>query len=317
MKEIFNSKLLYLSVAMAGLCLTSCSSDSEVDPYDINYCYTSQPGNNSHDIAYLADGTIVKGTADIENTVVARCTKPAQSDIKVTYSIDKSLVETFNKTQKTPYEFLESAELAKPTLTIKAGKYISDDTLKVQYKDQKEFANGKKYYVVPITIKEADGDITLSEKRVFYLVYNSQEKLTDIVTTPVGTVVGPAKWSLTVNGVDQPSVLKNLSDEDPSTDTGKSCSGKELIFNFGEEININTLLFGFYNNGPYYSADTIELSYSSDGKTYTDVNTITWDRLAKGYLLFYSPFKAQYLKIVTKKADGGSIYLSTFKVYKK
>lgn len=316
MKDIFNSKLCYMLMAVAGLCFTSCSSDTEVDPYDINYVYTSQPTLANHDIAYLKDGSIVKGPEQIENTtVVARCTKPAPSDITVSYTIDKSLVDSYSKTSGTTYTLLENAELVNSQLTIKTGKYVSDDTLKVSYKDMKEFTDGKVNYILPIVIKEISGGVTLSEKHVLYLTYKSEMKITDLVDTPVGTLVDPTKWSLTINGKNAASALAKLNDDDEYS--GVFCANMDVIFNFGEEITINTIYLSFFWTN--YTPDSAAISYSTDGTTFTDIDnvslvTASGEKNNENYIRLYSPAKAKYLKFVFPKAQSGT-YLNKFAIY--
>lgn len=318
MKDIFNNKLCYMLVALAGFCFSSCSSDTEVDPYDINYAYTSQPAIANHNIAYLKDGSIVKAPDQVENTsVVARCTKPAPSDITVTYTIDKSLVDSYSKSTSVEYSLLENVELVNPQLTIKAGKYVSDDSLKVRYKDMKEFTNGKVNYLLPIVMKTISGGVTLSEQHVFYLTYKSEMKTTDLVNSPVGTLVDPSNWSLTIAGKNAAAALAKLLDNDEYT--GVFCANMDVIFNFNEEITVSTIYLSFFWTN--YTPNSAAISYSTDGATFTDVDNVSLvsasgDKNNENYIRLYSPVKAKYLKFVFPKAQSGT-YLNKFAIYKK
>ena len=140
MKAIFRKLFLGALIALMGMSVVSCNDDDAVDPYDINYAYIYAPGYTNHAISYLEDGTIVKAINEEEKIIPVRCTRPAPNDLKITFSIDESLIDAYNKehgiTPKTIIKPIHEVVRSKETQEMTA-KYI-DKKAKVTKKDKEK-----------------------------------------------------------------------------------------------------------------------------------------------------------------------------------
>lgn len=196
--------ILYSTLCAMSLPLvTACDDDEATDPYDINYVYIYKPSETNATLEYKGDGTFLKVIESDQILSPVRCTKPAPQDLTVQLSIDRSLVDAYNKEHGTNYVALQNVELENATLYIKQGEYISADTLKVHYTNLDEFQNGSEKFILPIAITSISGSgvstsdnngkifltfestykpnyVTLSESKVYQLEYQYNQGFTGL-----------------------------------------------------------------------------------------------------------------------------------------
>lgn len=170
-KYILSSMLVAASLPLT----TACSDDEATDPYDINYVYIYSPTTTDNTLEYKGNGTFVTSIAEQAIINPVRCTKPAPQDITVNFTIDASLIESYNQENGTDYTLLQNVQLENSTLTIRKGEYISADSLKVKYTDMSEFQNGVEKYIVPISMTTASGGVMSQQSKVF-LTFTSTYK---------------------------------------------------------------------------------------------------------------------------------------------
>lgn len=299
MKTVFE-KIFWSSLfAVAGILVFSCSDDDSADPYDTNYTYVYAPGNTAHQLLYYADGNFVSDITVEEKLVPVRCTRPAPSNVEVTFRVDESLVEAYNKEHATEYVLLKKVELINSKLVIRKGEFESKDTLKVKYTDLTEFQDGSKHYILPVVISQITGGTTLSEKRIIYLTYESNVILFEEKPSPTGHLIEDRSgWTVTMMGKDidgDGQSMKNVIDGNNNTYVYSEDNPTELVFNLGKKEQISDISFTFY--AWYYAPQQITIALSDDGSTYEDLGSTTLGQNSSSILTLYKKRSSQYIKI--------------------
>ena len=290
MKAIFRKLFLGALIALMGMSVVSCNDDDAVDPYDINYAYIYAPGYTNHAISYLEDGTIVKAINEEEKIIPVRCTRPAPNDLKITFSIDESLIDAYNKEHETNYALLKNAQLVNPELSIKKGEFISADTLKVRYTDMSEFRNGTANYILPVTITEVKGGgVTVSESKTFYLTYKSTLILMEEADSPNGTKIDDrANWSVLMNGKDTDDDGTSISaviDGNNGTYIYSESEETELLFDLKKKEQISSIALTFY--AWYYAAQNVSVAMSVDGTNYEELGYVNLSNTGNNIINLY------------------------------
>lgn len=166
--------------------LTACDDDDTVDPYDINYVYLYQPNSTFAKVEYKANGDFMNAIEDPLKLVPVRLTKPAPADIQVEVAIDPSLVDEYNEANETEFKFLNGVEIVNPTMLIKAGEYITADSITLHFADKSGFTDREvENLILPVVIRSGAG-LTISKSSRIFLTFNStyrQNRLT-VMTKP-------------------------------------------------------------------------------------------------------------------------------------
>lgn len=300
----------FLLISFAFTALYACEEKEELtpDPYTVNWVYVKPPVNNATSFTFSETGYWKIPLPELQIVAPIRCTKPAKQDISVSVKIDESLVEKYNTENQTEYLFFPGAKLQKADFVIKAGEYLSADTIKVVYPNPDLIVEGGTAdYVLPITIESVSGPAQESEKGTFYLVYNAEVKFAEVVTGYTGTIVEDRSgWTVTHNDRDVTSRVC-----DGSTWTDITVSVNDIVkIDLGKEYN-NVCNFGlhyYYHN--YIPADfTIEIS--SDDVDYKNIGTYS-STSEKQIVDFYSPLQAvRYIKYtIGESLTGYRMYLA-------
>ncbi len=167
--------------------LTACDDDDTVDPYDINYVYLYQPNSTFAKVEYKANGDFMQAIQDPMKLVPVRLTKPAPADIQVEVAIDPSLVDEYNEANNTDFKFLSGVEILNPTMAIKAGEYITADSITIHFADKSGFTNRDvENLMLPVVIRNGAG-LTISKSSRIFLTFNStyRPNYLTTVTKPV------------------------------------------------------------------------------------------------------------------------------------
>jgi coagulation factor 5/8 type len=300
MKTIFRKIFLGALVALTGMSVISCNDDDTIDPYDINYVYIYAPGYTNHAISYLEDGTFVKAINEEEKIIPVRCTRPAPNDLKITFSIDESLIDAYNKEHETNYVFLKNAQLVNPELSIKKGEFISADTLKIRYTDMSEFRDGTANYILPVTITEVKaGGVTVSESNTFYLTYKSTLILMEEADSPNGTKIDDrSNWSVLMNGKDTDDDGTSTSaviDGNNGTYIYSESEETELLFDLKKKEQISSIALTFY--AWYYAAQNVSVAVSADGTNYEELGNVNLSNTGNNIINLYKNKNVQFVKM--------------------
>lgn len=188
-----NRNIIYITLALlSAVILNSCRDDD--GSFDNKLFNTS---------AKVATTFLKPGVNENEQYIEASIAKPVDYDVKITYKVDETLVESYNKAYYDNAIIMPSGtyEIPEPTTTIAAGNVASTKlTVKFMNLDQ---LDTKLIYVLPVTISDANLDILNSTRTTYYVFKGAS--LINVVADMENNFLQPKdkKWS-------NPSVLANL-----------------------------------------------------------------------------------------------------------
>lgn len=173
MKNIMKYKLASIGL-LFSLMATSFLSCSDDETYtfsgDSGKVYVRlQSSNMVNSVSNVVDAKIAKtpvGTfGDAVATFPIRSTMPVSGSLTATFSIDNSLVETYNAKHKTDYQKIDESLLVinGQNLTIEKGQMESAEMVEVKVDPAKMEALEIGDYLVPIKLMSATGSMTVSE----------------------------------------------------------------------------------------------------------------------------------------------------------
>lgn len=163
MRNIFQHTAALLCAALA-FGLASCGTADGYD-YDKHGLYIT--GTESNPLVKF-----VVEQAPAAYAVTAQTTKKAESDVKLTFAIDNSLVETYNAEHGASFFPVPdgSATLENAEATIAAGSALSTPAM-VRIQSEKDFDDARTY-LIPVTIKSmttAGKEQVIETSRTIYL----------------------------------------------------------------------------------------------------------------------------------------------------
>jgi hypothetical protein len=154
MKKLF----LYISVFMAALLAGSCS-DSDEDFGNKVYINSTK----------MVSGTVLKGNAaQITKTIGVATSRPAEKDIEVTYKVDMSKVDVFNRSYGMTAVALPDTcyEMSDKGTTIQQGS-VKSPTSNIVFKNLSGLDHNA-VYVLPVTISTNDMAVLSSAQTYYY-----------------------------------------------------------------------------------------------------------------------------------------------------
>ncbi len=171
------NKLSVIAMAVVGLAsLTGCSDGDSFD-YDKKGIFVT--GTESNPLVKFS-------VEDTPSTyaLTAQTTQKAESDIKVKFSIDNSLVESYNAKNRASYFAVPegTVELDNSEVTISKGSALSS-TAQVKVVSTEGWDDSRTY-VIPVTIKSASntsGESVIEASRTIYLRVSRTMQFTSLV----------------------------------------------------------------------------------------------------------------------------------------
>src|SRR5690606_20611118 len=154
--------------------LQACKYDTDIpNPEEYATIYMPQAAENAVNYAFTVSDSIEEivfgaaygGPSNYEN------------DVHVEFVVSPELVDDYNNNNRTTYEMLPTSNFvfAESTAVIPAGK-VNSNPLKVKISTKQGLVPYKKY-VLPISIKQLSGDVSINEdKRTSYFVVEAQRK---------------------------------------------------------------------------------------------------------------------------------------------
>lgn len=151
--------LLLLTLVAVG----SCNRVDELESNFDNKVYIQEArATNLESIIVAADDVT------LERTLQASMALPTDKDVEVTYKVDASLVDHFNKVNATENEMLDANfyELPETKATIAAGNVRSTE-IAVKFKNLDDLPT-KKTFILPVTIAGATEAVIEGSKTMYY-----------------------------------------------------------------------------------------------------------------------------------------------------
>lgn len=158
------NKVLAIATIFAALAFTGCKNDDPNDNSFDNKLYLDSEAKTSEML-------IMGSVAGYSQTISAAVAKPAETDIKITYKADPSLVATYNKAYYAEAVVLptENYLFEEVTAEIKAGS-VKSTAVDIEFVNINTL-DRETLYVLPVTIAQVTGIEVLQSARTIYYVF--------------------------------------------------------------------------------------------------------------------------------------------------
>ena len=312
MKNFKNIYLLAGALALCSVGFVSCDDDDEYDFPGTDRTLVYAKGSTAN---YSVLVSPILTSSGVDFSTYATVNKRAAGDIRVTYVIDNSLIDTYNDENGTDYIAVpdELILIENPTLVIPKGEMQSAEAFNIKLNDPPEklaLLDKDSRYLIPVRLDEANGggsDISTSLNRPSYITIEVSNNViaTGEDTSNAGTEVTDfTGWAATCSTGDDVSAMldgnKNnyfqISSDSPfdvTVDMGKE-------YKFGA---IKGMLYEIYwgnygfDNGSFPQGMTI--SVSTDGTNWLELgenpNGDSWS--AATNIVFAGTITARYIKL--------------------
>ena len=273
---------------------------------------------------------IAGSKASVNASFNAMCTDNSGYSVKA--SVDASLVDAYNSSHNTNYAALDASyvQITGSPCEIASGSNKSKGQISISLKGNVSKLTNANGYLVPVKLS-ADGAVTSTGRGVVYVVVNVETstalfKESFSVSEIEGTQVADRSgWS--VLEYDDSIYSGSYNDLfDGSTTTYIRTWGGPISFtvDLGKEYNMTGIVITARtdrSNYSRYQPNTMLVSASLDGKTYTELGTASTSDATlvasspSSYVSFYAAQKVRYLKI--EASYSGNMGTSEFNIYAK
>lgn len=309
-----NILMLFGGMLAATTLFTSCSEEKIYDVDGINYerVYMQNPNTTkSGNILKTPVGYI----SGFSGKVAVQTTAPMGTATNVTVAIDKSLVDSYNSTNKTTYEVIPEGvvSLEKSNLTVAPGKVVSDTVNLAVSEAGYSKLKADVSYLIPITIQQSAGsNAHLAQDAKFrsnffvlkYMETNSLIRMggsaSDMIGTPSTDDAGQTWKCIAAEDLD-PSTFANLFTGDQWGRKWNLLNGKEVLnASFTVDMGASHKIGGFSVSCSLVKSMDIQLS--SDNNKWTDIGdtknaAAILDSNWNSWYVFYASMSGRYVKI--------------------
>lgn len=304
-------------MAVAGMTLTSCSSD---ETYDVvgnpdNLIYFKANADNM--FTGTVSHTPVGDYGDLSAKFPVMIQRAVTKDTKVTAVVDNSLVATYNEEHSTSYAAMPetAVNLGGMTVTIPKGEMSATDSIEITLNESALSSLTESSYLLPIRIADVQGEGKGSEQRgIGYVLINTVTRVVKEISDPsemVGTLLTDytgwtAKYSsgTTIDAAELfDNDLTNGAQLRKDEADGKTTT---VIVDMGSSKNVSGLrvaryayYYSYWNWWETYYFDSVKMEISSDGSKWTELDTVSSMVKSGGYqyIAFYGGISAQYLRL--------------------
>lgn len=250
---------------------------------------------------------------------------PATSSLKVSISLDNSMIALYNEKNGTDYKVAPDGilDLASVVLTVDPGKQKSSDSLKITIPPAKLALLTETAYLLPVKISGVSGDSNTtvsSNQNTIYLIINTS--VSQLFDTPkraemVGSLIpNRANWIATLDKPLEGGSMTDIFDGDTNTFFYLPSTRTSLIVDLNESVTgVSGISLKSYFNS--FGITQAKVLSSIDGVNYTDYGVATLSTNEESqYIQFYKSITARYIRLDITGWQGDYIALAEFDLYK-
>lgn len=312
--KINNIFILGGALLLGTMTFSSCSKDETYDFDGINYerIYMQNPNTTKLGNALKTPIGYISG---FTGKIAVKATGAMDARTNVTLTVDTSLVNSYNITNKTDYKAIPDGvvSLEKSCLTISAGKVVSDTVNIVVSENGYSKLTPDVSYLVPVTIKEVSGSNARLAKEskfrsnYFVLKYKETNSLIrtqgnagDIVGTSSTDVMGNNWKCIAADDLD-PSNFSSLFTGSSWNRKWNFLNGKDVLTaSFTVDLGTLHKIGGFYLNCSL--AKFIDIKLSTDNSQWTNIGdtrgvSSIYDSNWNSWYAFYASLPGRYVKM--------------------
>lgn len=333
-----NIKYAVLSLlAVAGVTMTSCSSDEHFDvvgnPNNLVYFKTNTGNVFTGTIAHTPVGDF--GSLDASFTV--KLQRAVETSATVQIVPDEDLVKAYNEANGTSYVALpvSAVTLTNQQVTIPAGEVKGTEPFSVALNESALASLTESAYMLAVRIVPNNGDMKGSEERgIGYIIVNTEEKLVkDIsdVSEMTGTLLTDyTGWTATYDTGASINVAEifdgNLENGPQLRADGADGHSKVIIVDMKASKKVSGLRVARYYKSYYggwwyeeYYFSGVKIEVSDDGINWSEAGTADEGFMPKqdGYqhIAFYGGVPTRYLRLSIESGSSSVSSLAELGVY--
>lgn len=322
---------IYLLSLSCFMCL-SCTEDESYDfPGDSKNRVYIKSLNNIVNESNRASLDITRTPTNVISGVLKYSvfsTIKANGEIGVLFSIDNSLVDSYNMRNKTSYKEISQKviNLQNSELKIPSNSTISEDMLEIGIHADAATDLEAGEYLLPITIGYVTGNAEVSSNRntiyILLNVYEDLDNIWDTNTTSKDHLLDVSRADWTVNTMNSSFLgdTKKMFDGDIYSYTQYSISSYDnntgFIVDLKQEYsNISGVHQYYYDAG--YAVKNSDIYTSLDGEDWTYQGHYKSFGGSISDICFYSPVKARYIKTIVVRTASEYVYIKELNIYVK
>ncbi len=320
--------LKYFSLCIAtvaALGFSSCNNDESYDVYGNpdNLVYARVNADNTFNTKVVH--TPVGDMGEFEAAFPVKILH-ASSGTSVSYELDQSLVDEYNKAKGTNYAALPAdiLDLTKAVAHIEADTVASKDSVHVAFAEGADLSKlTETAYVAPLRMKVTAGaGVASVERGIVYVVVTTSTRLMNAGAArsaipgqeiPVANMVS---WTIT------PGSLADFTDNS-SFSGSRIDPNTPFVIDMQEVKNVGGIgLQGLYANYGVssYGINSCKLELSEDGNNWTEAGTASYDEMSSDnngyqYVVLYGAVQARYIRLTLSARSswyGGLAELRVF-----
>ncbi|WP_345947625.1 MULTISPECIES: DUF1735 domain-containing protein [unclassified Mucilaginibacter] len=326
-----NYKKIYTGIlVLMAFILPSCSKD---DSFDVVGDETNRVFFNTENYTVKSYNSFVfpvihtptGSLGDVTASFPVRSTQAVSSDVQVTYTVDNSLIDSYNSANGTQYIKLPDGFLTigALTLTIPQGKTTSAEPVKVSVAASKLPQLTEAGYIVPFKITSVNGNGTQisTNQNTAYMLINT--KVTNLYSSPVladmtgsTLIASRTGWTATLDAVPTSGTLANMFDARTNTNwqLNPAKAAKLTVDMASSRSNLTGIRI--HTSSTANALTSAMVSTSVNGVDWVSQGTTTLSiASAYQYFKFYSPVTARYIRIDILGWRSTLLFLTEFDVY--
>lgn len=278
-----------------------------LEPYV--YASTTEGNNEVHATVIHQPASSV---VSVSGTLSAHVSAPDAAGYTAKFTVDNSLVDTYNAAHGTSYKPLPDGMLNIPDATIASMAYGTEEITPELTGDLASLTESA--YIVPLRVSAGDLKVSVASG-VVYLIITTEYN--DFMPSPTnndirGALISDRSAFKATNA--SGAEVKNLFDGSTTTYS----SGTYVVVDMGATYNVSALRMYYRYASSTYGPIRMRISTSSDGADWTvrgTVNSQYWYYSSYEYLLVLaSSVQCQYIRLELLEYKYYN-YLSEFNVY--
>jgi hypothetical protein len=322
MKYFKIKNIVALHVFLAVVLFQACDNDESYDMTgdSTNFLYIRGSGQlfsdkprNSY-VFNITRTPVGEEGDEILVKIPVRVNLPLGKDVSVSARVNNDLIDEYNTNNDARYRpFPEgSVRFTKSSVSIKAGAYVSADSLEFMVSEDQYKHFTEPAYLLPIQLVDATAGVISTNQSTLWTFVNSeyrQIRPNASVNDISGTIANRNGWS--ISSADEPT-LNYATCLDGNVSTGVRFSNVEvptITVDLGETNKVSGLRLAPYNTtSSNYRLSSVVVELSLDNQNWNVLGTATSMATSSNYQLigFYGGIEARYIRLTLTWSRGST-----------
>ncbi|TJZ60649.1 DUF1735 domain-containing protein [Sphingobacterium olei] len=316
-------KIIFSVFGISILLISACSDKEQFDVTGdtVNRIFVNTQSGYVNDITYNIIHTPIGNMGDeIKLKVPVSATKPTSSDVKVSFTVDPTLLDTYNSMNQTGYQTVPAnlLEIEGQELTITSGRMSSTDSLYIHIPNVSTLTESA--YLIPVRIQTISGaensEISSNLNTILIRIHTRSTNVYDGPTSVPGTLINDRTgWVATVNPSPTAGSASNMftTSSQQHWTLSPSVPCDITVDMVTEKSEIQGIRMVSANN---YRLSQVETFTSHNGSDWISQGVSAVANSNNQFIRFYSPVTARYLRVsVSGWQNNNNIRVIQYHIY--